>query len=359
MDTALPWLSPKDLAESAADPLDLSPEGRPVAPLAFVDLDQYGGSDPPVAVVAAAAGAAQRVLVGVSHASVPASLSPLLDALAFTLVSRRDEGKPRNRVEVDDPSATAAAVAAYAQASPHAAVTLVGLLRLTEQLPVSDGLVAESLAYSMLLAGPEFADWRTRRPGAGGADAGLDLDLGEEPVLLSREGSVLRITLNRPRRHNAFSREVRDGLVEALDLVHLDPTIAHAELAGRGPSYCSGGDLDEFGTAPDVATAHLIRLRQSAGHAVHRCAERVRVHVHGACIGAGIEIPAFAGRVEARDDAYFQLPELRMGLVPGAGGTVSVTRRIGRWRTAYLVLSGAPVDASTALRWGLVDCVDH
>ncbi|MFG3025696.1 enoyl-CoA hydratase/isomerase family protein [Streptomyces sp. NPDC048254] len=358
MDTALPWLSPKDLVEGAAAPLDLSPDGRPVAPLAFVDLDRYGGADTLVTAAAAAAGAAQRVLVGVGHAAVSPFLSPLLDALAVTLVPRREEGKQRNRVGVDDPSATAAAVAAYVQASPRAALTLVGLLRLTERLPVPDGLVAESLAYSMLLAGPEFAGWQPRRPRRPDADS-VDLG-GAEPVLLSREGSVLRIELNRPRRHNAFSREVRDGLVEALDLVCLDPTITQVELAGRGPSYCSGGDLDEFGTAPDVAAAHLIRLRQSAGHAVHRCAERVRVKVHGACIGAGIEIPAFAGRVAARNDAYFQLPELRMGLIPGAGGTVSVTRRIGRWRTAYLVLSGAPVDASTALRWGLVDsCVDH
>jgi enoyl-CoA hydratase/carnithine racemase len=51
------------------------------------------------------------------------------------------------------------------------------------------------------------------------------------------------------------------------------------------------------------------------------------------------------------------LPELSLGLIPGAGGTVSVTRRIGRWRTAYLVLSGRTVDPDTALRWGLVDAI--
>jgi enoyl-CoA hydratase/carnithine racemase len=53
----------------------------------------------------------------------------------------------------------------------------------------------------------------------------------------------------------------------------------------------------------------------------------------------------------------FGLPELSLGLIPGAGGTVSVTRRIGRWRTAYLVLSGRTIDADTALAWGLVDAV--
>ena len=64
---------------------------------------------------------------------------------------------------------------------------------------------------------------------------------------------------------------------------------------------------------------------------------------------------AFCGHVVAAPDAVFGLPELGLGLTPGAGGTVSVTRRIGRWRTAYLVLSGRTIDADTALAWGLVD----
>jgi enoyl-CoA hydratase/carnithine racemase len=59
--------------------------------------------------------------------------------------------------------------------------------------------------------------------------------------------------------------------------------------------------------------------------------------------------------VRAHPNTVFGLPELSLGLLPGAGGTVSVTRRIGRWRTAYLVLSGRRIDAATALRWGLVD----
>jgi len=77
--------------------------------------------------------------------------------------------------------------------------------------------------------------------------------------------------------------------------------------------------------------------------------------VQGACIGAGVELPAFAQHVVARPDAFFQLPELAMGLVPGAGGTVSLPRRVGRQRTAWLTLSGSRLDVMTAKRWGLVD----
>jgi enoyl-CoA hydratase/carnithine racemase len=85
---------------------------------------------------------------------------------------------------------------------------------------------------------------------------------------------------------------------------------------------------------------------------------RCRARVHGQVLGSGLEMAAFCGWVEAHHDSVLGLPELSLGLIPGAGGTVSVTRRIGRWRTAYLVLSGRTIDAATALRWGLVDAVD-
>ena len=67
---------------------------------------------------------------------------------------------------------------------------------------------------------------------------------------------------------------------------------------------------------------------------------------------------AFADRVVARPDTFVALPEVAMGLIPGAGGTVSLPRRIGRQRTAYLALSGRRLDVATAHAWGLVDAVD-
>jgi enoyl-CoA hydratase/carnithine racemase len=86
--------------------------------------------------------------------------------------------------------------------------------------------------------------------------------------------------------------------------------------------------------------------------------DRVTANIHGACMGSGIEIAAFAHRVVAHPDTRLALPEVGMGLVPGAGGTVSLPRRVGRHRTALLALSGATIDAPTALRWGLVDAVE-
>jgi enoyl-CoA hydratase/carnithine racemase len=84
-------------------------------------------------------------------------------------------------------------------------------------------------------------------------------------------------------------------------------------------------------------------------------AGRTTALVHGPCAGSGVELPAFAGRVVAHPDTTFELPELMMGLIPGAGGTVSVPARVGRHRTAWLVLTGRRIDAATARAWGLVD----
>jgi enoyl-CoA hydratase/carnithine racemase len=150
---------------------------------------------------------------------------------------------------------------------------------------------------------------------------------------------------------------MRDGLVEGLRLVVGDPSITEVSLRGEGKSFCSGGDLAEFGTLPDPATAHVVRSTRNAARLLHACADRVTVQLHGACVGAGIELPAYAARVVAHPESFFQLPEVGMGLVPGAGGTASIPRRIGRQRTAYLALAGLRLDAATALDWGLVDAL--
>jgi hypothetical protein len=232
---------------------------------------------------------------------------------------------------------------------PIASMALVQLLRHSASLDIHEGLIAESLVYSTLQAGPELDAWlRERSTGRAGSDVG-------PAVLLNREGGRLAIELNRPERHNAFSAEMRDALAEAFLVVLGDPSITEVVVSGSGPSFCSGGDLEEFGTRPDPATAHAIRSTRNVARLLAACADRVRFEVHGACVGAGIEIPAFAHRIVASDDAFFELPELGMGLVPGAGGTVSIPRRIGRQRTAYLALTRRRLDAETALEWGLVD----
>ncbi len=176
-----------------------------------------------------------------------------------------------------------------------------------------------------------------------------------EPVQVSRDGGRLSIVLDDPGRRNAFSTRMRETLLDALLVGEADESIESVQLSGAGPAFCSGGDLDEFGTADDLVAAYLVRLSRAPWRVIDRMAAKVTVRVHGACVGAGIEMAAYAGQVRAAQDAFFALPEVGMGLVPGAGGSVSVPRRIGRWRAAWLMLTGDRLPAATALRWGLVD----
>jgi hypothetical protein len=241
------------------------------------------------------------------------------------------------------------AIEAAVRRAPMAAATLAQLLRGAEARPIEAGLVAESLAYSTLLAGPEHRAWLAARPRT------RPQPESAPPLRVRRDGSVLSLTLARPAKRNAYSAALRDALVEALALAAHDPAIERVVLDAEGPAFCAGGDLAEFGTTPDPATAHAVRTTRSAARLLATLRERVEVRVHGACVGAGIELAAFAGRVVAASDAWFALPEVAMGLVPGAGGTVSLPRRIGRQRTAWLALTGARLDLETALAWGLVD----
>ncbi|HSY39307.1 MAG TPA: enoyl-CoA hydratase/isomerase family protein, partial [Polyangia bacterium] len=322
--------------------------GAPHPDPMFVSLEQASSADP--ALVAAVA-SARRVMIGVATEPPDARAEPLLAALTCTLVPPGLRRVPPTCVAVADLEGSIERLVAAIGRAPRAALTLVDLLRATDGTAVGAALAAESFAYSMLLASPEFGRWRARRPVRPVPPQTADA------VVVERDGGVLRIMLNRPARRNAFDRHLRDGLCEALDLVSLDLSIASVELTGAGPAFCSGGDLDEFGSTKDVAAAHLIRLARSVPRRLAACGDRVRVVVHGACVGAGVELPSFAARVEAHEDTLFQLPEISMGLLPAAGGTVGLPRRIGRWRTAYLALSGERIGVDIALDWGLVDAV--
>jgi hypothetical protein len=245
------------------------------------------------------------------------------------------------------------AVLATVDANPHASTALALVLRGGGVRSLADGLQLESAVYGTLQAGPEFARWRASRPVKTSRPA------EEGPaVLVDRSGDALDVVLNRPSVRNALDARMRDDLVAALAIAAHDPSIAQVHLHGAGPAFCAGGDLDEFGTRPDPATAHLVRMTRSPARALAGLAERVVAHLHGACMGSGIELPAFAARIVGRPDTVIALPEVRLGLIPGAGGTVSLPRRIGRHRTAQLALTGHHIDAPTAHAWGLIDQIE-
>ncbi|WP_067693776.1 enoyl-CoA hydratase/isomerase family protein [Nocardia jejuensis] len=389
--------------------LELSSAGVPESPLLIIELDHLAASDP--ATIARAAAVLHECLpltVGVLRHTATADLSLLLDALTLTLTDTRTpaptgfhaENPPRHLVPVPDIDAALVQLAAAVARSPQTALTCGHLLRRTGGgASITSALAAEAAAYSMLLGGNEFERWLIERDSAGqrvaaggklivGGDivpvrgplphsvvtTGTDPLVDSEPaagsaipvsemapeghmVGVRRAGSHLSIVLNNPARRNALSIRMREELLAALTVAEADADIESVELRGAGPAFCSGGDLREFGAAVDPVAAYLVRLDRAPWRVLDRIADRSTVRVHGACIGAGVEMAAFGGRVCASPDSWFRFPEVAMGLIPGAGGTVSVPRRIGRWRAAWLMLTGTPLSVGEALRWGLVDDV--
>ncbi|HEX3842285.1 MAG TPA: enoyl-CoA hydratase/isomerase family protein [Acidimicrobiales bacterium] len=312
-------------------------------PLLVVDLDSPGELDS-VDVPAML----PCVIIGVSRT---AAVDGPIGGVDVALTAVPEPAAPW--VSVTDLDAGLEPLVSAVSGSPMASVALVQVLRSGRSDWLGHDLLLESLAYSTLQGGPEFRRWLDGRPPPSPR---------REPgstLIVERIGDRLSITLDRPRVRNAYDAAMRDELCEALWMVGADPSITQVDLRGAGPDFCSGGDLNEFGTATDPATSHLIRTSRSAARLLGATADRVTAHLHGACIGAGIELPAAAGRVIADPDTRIQLPEVAMGLIPGAGGTATLPRRIGRRRTAWLALSGQPIDAETARAWKLVDEINR
>jgi hypothetical protein len=308
----------------------------------MIVIDGRAGSAPQLTHLGVDQRDQRSIVVVIAGSATPAALIRSADVI----LSERGYHL-HGSVEVDDPECAADQLMHTVNASVSASLALCWQLRLGHQLSVRDGLVAESATYSALLGGSGFASWLRRRPSARPSEPG-------PRIRVSRLGDELRITLCRTTRRNAVDTLMRVALLEALDIACWDECV-NVIIDADGPHFCAGGDLDEFGSADDLAAAHVQRIAASVGQVLHRLRHRIVVHMHGDCVGAGVELPAFASRLVASPNARFWLPEIGMGLMPGAGGTVSLPRRITRTRTAWLALSGEPIDAQTALSWGLVD----
>lgn len=322
-------------------------------PHAHEDLDE------PILAVKLSEELAQQDLAD-SLRALPA-VSVLLTEDAENITSQPDSLARHFDIITDNATGDLDDIAETVIASPQASVSLVQLLRASETMSVRDALMAESWVYSMLQGGHVFQNWlltqKTNSESTSGKQDSLPSVSRQPAVLADENNDSLCLTLNRPERRNAFSAEMRDCLVEALRAARAFSPASGIILKGAGEAFCSGGDLNEFGTTPDSATAHIVRSLRNAAWEMHLLRDRIRVELHGACVGAGMELPAFTSSITSTPDAFFWLPEVRLGLVPGAGGTVSLPRRIGRHRTAWLSLTNRRIDSSTAQDWGLIDTV--
>jgi 3-hydroxyacyl-CoA dehydrogenase len=169
-------------------------------------------------------------------------------------------------------------------------------------------------------------------------------------VTLSRDGDLMVVTVDNPPV-NALSQALRLGLLDAVAAVEADPEVRAAVLTCAGRTFIAGADLREFDAPPQPP--HL----PEAIAAIEGATKPWVAAIHGSALGGGLEVAlGCAGRV-AQADSRLGLPEVTLGVIPGAGGTVRLPRLIGVEAAVDLVLSGKPVDAARALDLGLIDAL--
>jgi enoyl-CoA hydratase/carnithine racemase len=167
------------------------------------------------------------------------------------------------------------------------------------------------------------------------------------------EDSVARIFLNRPEKANALNSAMLVALAGALESLDL-ATLRVVVLAGRGRNFCGGADASEL-RALDAASSGAFLERIHRVCSVIRCLPvPVVASLHGAVIGAGLEIAAACDLRIAAEGTKFSMPEVRLG-IPSVVEAALLPRLMGSGRAAWLVLTGEAIDARRALEWGLVE----
>ncbi|WP_308301533.1 enoyl-CoA hydratase-related protein [Frankia sp. AiPa1] len=339
-----PWVSPPGGIEAAVDLLSGAVAAHPFAAVALVQLLRLSRQ-----------GDVRDAVVAESFAYSALQAGP---EFAAWLAAHRQHRATRRPDRQADDAAPAAGVAAPDVRSPQDDPSSRDVWSSRDVRSSRDGRSPGDGRSSG--DDPSSRDVRSRddRRGGEGGPPHAGENAPEPAVLIRRDGPALTVILNRPRMHNAVNTGMRDALVAAFRLAAVDDDVTEIRLAGAGPSFSSGGDLTEFGTLPDPGRAHAVRTGRSIPLSLLAARVPKTAYVHGRCIGAGAELSAFCDRVIAAPDTTFRLPEIAMGLVPGAGGTASLPRRIGRHRASYLILSGQQIGADQALAWGLVDAIE-
>ena len=181
---------------------------------------------------------------------------------------------------------------------------------------------------------------------------------GFETVIYERTGNIGYVTLNRPRVLNVYSVQMRDDLYEILNAIKVDGEIRAVIFKGAGEkAFCAGADLSEFLTAPSVVKARQIRLLRDLWGLFRSMPQPLIAALHGYVLGSGLEIALFCDIRIAAENAIFGLPEMGLGIIPGAGGTQTLPRVIGLSKSLDMLLTNRRMDAQEALSSGLVSRV--
>ena len=168
---------------------------------------------------------------------------------------------------------------------------------------------------------------------------------------------VAHLSLNRPRRRNAYSVAMRDDFAEALYAAALDDEIRALLITGQGPAFCAGADLSEFGSAPSQTIARRVRWQRDVWGQLIDLPKPIVAAAHGYCIGSGLELMLLADVRIAAADAIFAMPELHLGMIPAAGGTQTLPASSSPATALDLLLTGRRFTAAAALRYRLISRV--
>jgi enoyl-CoA hydratase len=187
--------------------------------------------------------------------------------------------------------------------------------------------------------------------------------MAEPELLLEREAEgVLTLTLNRPRKLNALSHELFDALDAAARRAAADRAVRVVVLTGAGPAFCAGADIgmvQEFSDRdlPSEAFRARVRRLQAILDGLEELEKPVIAAINGACVGGGFDLALACDLRIATEEAYFLVPEVRLGLIPDLGGTQRLPRLVGVGRAKEMILTGRRFSAAECLAMGLVNRV--
>ena len=175
-------------------------------------------------------------------------------------------------------------------------------------------------------------------------------------MLVTRTGPAARIVLNRPERRNALSLELIEELTTALREISAEDGVRAIVIEGAGPAFSAGHDLSEMVGREEGFLAELFERCAVMMQTIHDLPQPVIAKVHGIATAAGCQLVAACDLAVAADGTRFATPGVKIGLFCSTP-MVPVSRAVGRKRAMEMLLTGEPIDARTALDWGLVNRV--
>jgi len=174
-----------------------------------------------------------------------------------------------------------------------------------------------------------------------------------ETLLVETRGNVGLITFNRPKALNALSSKLMSELTQALDAFEADDTVRAMVLTGSERAFAAGLDITEVKDL-DYMGAYQGNLITAGWERLASCRKPVIAAVAGYALGGGCEVAMMCDMIFAGDNAVFGQPEIKLGVIPGAGGTQRLTRAVGKAKAMDMVLTGRNMKAEEAERSGLV-----